>query len=374
MTTEAAPPAEDAVLEQERWNLEPLVDGGGEEAVRALFDETAAEAEKFAAAYRGKVAELDASGLAAAMTTLAELGDRVGRAGSYAALAFSVDTMNPERGALLQEVQERGAAIETTLLFFDLEWTDLDDERAEELLGSPELDFCRHHLRTMRRYRPHLLSEPEEKILTETGVTGRSAFGRLFTELMSAVTVEVPNSDEPVELMVALSNLQSPDRELRAATAEGVTAALDPGLRTRAFIFNTLLQDKSTKDRLRSYPHWLAARNLSNEASDESVEALVEAVVGRYEIARRWYRLKAKLLGLERLAHYDRMAPVAEVEQTIAYADARKLVLECYESSPPSSAPPPPSSSPATTSTRRRRRASAAAPSAPTRSPRATRT
>ena len=214
------------------------------------------------------------------MRTLEKFSDRVGRAGSYAALAFSVDTMTPERGALLQEVQERGAAIETTLLFFDLEWTELDDERAEELLASSELDFCRHHLRTMRRYRPHLLSEPEEKILTETGVTGRSAFGRLFTELMSAITVEVSNSEEPVELMVALANLQSPDRDLRAATAEAVTQALDPGLRTRAFIFNTLLQDKATKDRLRSYPHWLAARNLSNEASDESVEALIEAVVG----------------------------------------------------------------------------------------------
>jgi oligoendopeptidase F len=109
-----------------------------------------------------------------------------------------------------------------------------------------------------------------------------------------------------------------------------VTKALEPGLRTRAFIFNTLLQDKSTKDRLRSYPHWLAARNLANEASDESVEALIEAVVSHYELARRWYRLKAKLLGLDKLAYYDRMAPVATEEQRIGYADARELVLDCY--------------------------------------------
>ena len=136
MTTEAAPPAEDAALTEARWNLDPLVDGGGDDAVRALFDETAADAEKFAETYRGKVAGLDAAGLAEAMRTLAEIGDRVGRAGSYAALAFSVDTLDPERGALLQEVQERGAVIETTLLFFDLEWTELDEERAEELLAS----------------------------------------------------------------------------------------------------------------------------------------------------------------------------------------------------------------------------------------------
>jgi len=86
---------------------------------------------------------------------------------------------------------------------------------------------------------------------------------------------------------------------VRRSTAEAVTAALGPGLRTRAFLFNTLLVDKATDDRLRSYPHWLAARNLANEASDESVQALIEAVRGRYEVARRWYRLKARLLGIE---------------------------------------------------------------------------
>ena len=313
MTTETPQPdtpEQDAELEAARWNLEPLVDEAGTEGAIALLDQAQERADAFAERYRGKLAELDAGGLAEAMNALADLGDIIGRAGSYAALGFSVDTASPERGALLQRVQERGAAIETAILFFDLEWTELDDDRAEELLADEQLAFCAHHLRTMRRYRPHLLSEPEEKILTETGVTGPSAFGRLFTELISAIAVEVPDSEEPVELMVALSHLQSPDRELRRVTAENVTAALEPGLRTRAYIFNTLLQDKSAKDRLRSYPHWLAARNLANEASDESVEALIEAVVGRYEIAQRWYRLKAKLLGIERLAHYDRMAPV----------------------------------------------------------------
>ena len=161
-------------------------------------------------------------------------------------------------------------------------------------------------------------------------MTGRSAFGRLFTEQISSVTVSLPDADEPMPLMEALSRLQDPDRDRRAEAAAGVTEALKDGLRTRAYIFNTLLQDKSTKDRLRSYEHWLAARNLSNEASDESVEALVEAVVSHYELARRWYRLKAKLLGLEKLAHYDRMAPVAAKEQRIGYADARELVLDCY--------------------------------------------
>ena len=145
-------------------------------------------------------------------------------------------------------------------------------------------------------------------------------------------------------------------------------------MRTRAYVFNTLLADKATKDRLRDYPHWLASRNLSNEASDESVEALIEAVVGRYELARRWYRLKARLLGLDRLAYWDRMAPVSDTEERIPYDEAREIVLDCYRASRPSSARRPAPSSRTATSTARRGRASAAARSARTRCPRSTRT
>jgi oligoendopeptidase F len=198
------------------------------------------------------------------------------------------------------------------------------------LLAADEIGFCRHHLRTARRYRPHQLTEPEERVMTETDVTGSSAFQRLFTEQTSALMVELDDADEPMPLMEALSRLQDPDRELRKSTAAAVTASLEPDLRTRAFIFNTLLQDKSTKDRLRSYEHWLASRNLANEASDESVEALIDAVVSSYELARRWYRLKAKLLGVDRLAHYDRMAPVTDDAPRVPYDDARALVLDCY--------------------------------------------
>ena len=320
----------DNALADARWDLEPLVDGGGPDRALAMLDEAKRGADRFADAYRKNITELDAPGIAAAMRELEEIFDLVGRAGSYAALRFAIDTQDPERGALLQQVRERGAAIETALLFFDLEWNGLDDERAEELIGADELERWRHHLRTLRRFRPHQLSEPEERILTEVDVTGSSAFRRLFTEQISAVTVALVDLDAPVPLMEALSRLESPDRDRRAAAASAVTASLGPGLRARAYIFNTLLADKATKDRLRSYEHWLASRNLANEASDESVAALVEAVVSRYEVARRWYRLKARLLGIDRLAYYDRMAPVAATERTIAYAEARELVLDCY--------------------------------------------
>jgi oligoendopeptidase F len=133
-----------------------------------------------------------------------------------------------------------------------------------------------------------------------------------------------------VALEVALSCLFSPEREVRRHAAERVTEALEPGLRVRGFVLNTLLAEKMVDDRLRRYPHWLASRNLANEASDESVAALIDAVSSRYELPRRWYRLKARLLGLDRLADYDRMAAVTGEDETIPWSEARDLVLDSY--------------------------------------------
>ncbi|HXN38605.1 MAG TPA: M3 family oligoendopeptidase [Solirubrobacteraceae bacterium] len=336
--TASAEPTEDPELQQTAWDLEPLVDGEGEAGVKRRMGHALERAQAFAASYAGKLAQLDSAGLREAMGELAAIYELVGRGGYYAALRFSTDTADPANGALLQWVQEQETALQTTLLFFELEWAALPDERAEELLAGDGLDFCAHHLRNLRRYRDHLLSEPEEKILAEKALTGASAWTRLFEELSSAIEVQLPaadGADERVALDVALSRLALADRDIRRSTAQAVTEALAPGLRTRAFLFNTLLADKATDDRLRSYPHWLAARNLANEASDESVQALIEAVRGRYEIPRRWYRLKARLLGVERLADYDRMAAVTEDETTFGFAQAREIVLDCYASFSP---------------------------------------
>jgi oligoendopeptidase F len=327
------------------WDLSELIDLGAagidataesdEEAVDALLDAADAAAESFAADLEGRVAELDGPALVEAMRRLERISELAGRALNYAHLRFAGNTGDPAIGALLQRASERGTRIETRLVFFDLEWVAIDDERAEELLATAGLDFCRHHLRMERRYRPHLLTAPEERIVTELSVTGRGAWSRLFDELTSAIRVELPDADEPVSLDVALSGLFDPERERRRVVAEAVTAALEPGLRTRAYTFNTLLQDKATMDRLRSYPHWLATRNLANEASDESVEALIAAVRGRNELARRWYRTKARLLGVERLADYDRMAAVGADEEQVGWEDGRTIVLETFGSVSP---------------------------------------
>ncbi len=321
------------------WDLETLIEGTDVDALLDRSDELTDQIET----YRGRVTELDAAELAAAMRTMADLQEVQGRVGYYAMLRFSENTADPERGALMMKVQERSTTLATRLVFFELEWASVDEARVEELLADPQLDFCAHHLRSMHLYREHMLSEPEEQLLTEKSVSGGSAWVRLFDEQTSAITVDLPaalvggEGDEPVTvpLEAGLSMLQAPDRDLRRTAAEAVTAGLEPGLRTRAFIFNTLLLDKSVDDRLRRYPTWISERNLSNEASDESVQALVDAVVGRYDLPQRWYALKAKVLGLDRLADYDRMASVAEDETSIGWDEARTVVLDAYRSFSP---------------------------------------
>jgi oligoendopeptidase F len=332
----SAPDVTDPQLDAVAWDLSHLLDGAGTDGrepaavVDSMLDDAQRRADAFAEAHAGRIGELDGPGLVATMHELADMQDVLGRAASYVMLCFSENTADPARGALLQRMQEKATAIETRLLFFELEWAALDDERAEELLAADGLDFARHHLRTARRYRPHLLSEPEEKVFAEKALTGRTAWTRLFEEQASAITVDLQEGGDPVSLEVALSRLFAPDRDVRRHAAERVTSALEPGLRVRGYVLNTLLADKMVEDRLRHHPHWLHSRNLSNEASDESVQALIDAVRGRYELPRRWYRLKARLLGVDRLADYDRMAAVTDADERVEWPQARELVLDSY--------------------------------------------
>jgi len=311
------------------WDLAPLLPAPADEGLDELLDRADARADELAKT-RGHVAELDAAGLATFMHGLAELLDVVGRAASFVGLEFATDTTDPARGARMQRVEERSTAIQTKMLFFELEWAAVPDQQADALLADERLSFARHHLRSARRYRPHLLTEPEEVILTEKVMTGRSAWERLFEEQVSAIGVELDG--ETTTLEAALGLLHAPDRDVRRAAAEAVTSGLAPGLRTRAYVLNTLLSDKAVDDRLRHYATWIASRNLANEAGDASVEALIAAVQRRNAIPQRWYALKAQLLGIPRLADYDRMASVSDAEAEVGWDAAKELVLDAYGS------------------------------------------
>ncbi len=315
------------------WDIDSIIPAGS--STEELYE----EAERLATgleALRGRVGTLAAGELAEAMTTLGQIEDRLSRASNHAQLAFSTDTADPARGAAIALNQQRSTEIRAKLIFFELEWAAADDAHVEALLADPRLSFCDHYLATQRLMRHHLLTEPEETVLAEQQQTGAGAWARLFDELSSAIEPQLPEAmGGTVPLMLALSHLAQGNREARQAAANAVTTALQPGLRTRAFVFNTLLQDKSLSDRRRNFPSWISSRNLANEASDESVQALVDAVVSRYDIPQRWYRLKAGVLGLEQIADFDRMASVAGDQRPYGWKEATRLVRDAYESFSP---------------------------------------
>ena len=323
MTTTEITGAEDVA-----WDLSDLYEGGDDPRLEADVQESEQAGAAFRERYHGRVAELSAAELADAIAERERIESILTRAAYFAHLDFSTNMADPARGALVSRLTEEGAALDTQLLFFGLEIADLDDDAVETLLAGPELEKWSHWIRSLRKFRPYLLSEPEEKIFTEKSVSGVSAWGRLYEEVLGALRIDIDG--EEVGFEEAMSKLYSPDREERKGAAESVTRALEPGLRTRTFIFNTILQDKAIDDRLRGYPTWLSSRNLRNETTDEAVEALVDATVSRYDVVQRYYRLKAGLVGIDRVTYYDRFAPISEDTTKVSWGEARDVVVEAY--------------------------------------------
>lgn len=309
-----------------QWDLTDLYATPG--ALRSDVEALQEDAQAFASTHRGQVATYDAGALASMLDTYETLMDRAGRAHAYAFLRWATDTNDDERGALLQYVREQYAQIQQQVLFVEVEWAQVDDARAEALYNDEALSDYKHYLDVEHKQAEHVLSEPEEQVLSEKNVTGHSAWTRFFDETLSRQRYTV-DGDEMSQQEI-LSQLYEPDRDVRRTAAEAFTKGLVEQQRPLTFVFNTVLADKASTDRLRGYDHWLQARNASNQVEHEMVEALIEAVTGRYDLSGRFYQIKKKLLGLDTMYDYDRYAPIQEATTTYEWGDARSLVLDAY--------------------------------------------
>ncbi|GAB4546568.1 MAG: M3 family oligoendopeptidase [Anaerolineae bacterium] len=314
------------------WDLSIFYKSIDDPAIATDLEAVRLRAEKFAETYRGKVATLSATELAAALAELEQIYEQSGKISSFASLNWQTDTINPQFGAMLQKVREAGAQLEQILLFFTLEWTMVSDEHAR-IADDPALAKYAHYLKSQLRYRPHLLSEPEEKILSEKEVTGKDAWSRFFGEVVNAIEFEWEGQKVPQSIV--LRGLYLPEREKRQAAADSVTAGLRPNLRILTYVFNTLLAEKASDDRLRKYPTWITSRNLSNETTDEAVQALVDAVTNRYDIVARYYHVKKQLLGVDTLYDYDRYAPLPGAESRYSWDEARQIVITAFNAFSP---------------------------------------
>ena len=278
--------------------------------------------------YRGKVAELGPEQLLEAVRMLEEIYERAEKLLAYAYLEFSTRTLDAGASAFFQSMKEFSSQIRRDTLFFRLEWTKIEDGPAEALTKSAALSKYAHYLASLRRYRPHLLSEPEERILAEKSPAGSSAWEALFDKMLGRLRF---GEKEKTQSEV-LAGLYSADREERKRAAAELSDGLQTLLLPLTHIFNTVLLDKSIDDRLREYPHWLSSRNLDNEIGDATVSALVSAVCSRYDLVERYYFLKKKLLGYDELFDYDRYAPVCtQTGEGISWEEAREIVLTSFE-------------------------------------------
>jgi oligoendopeptidase F len=249
---------------------------------------------------------------------------------SYAQLCFSGDGGDAVIGQFYQSVSERVTAISSHLLFFTLELNRLDEAALEAKLKDPALSRWRPWLRDLTVFRPHQLSDEVEKLLHEKEVTGRSAWSRLFDETIAGLRVTV--GEEKLTVSSALNKLSDRDREARKAAAAGISAVFSENTRLFSLITNTLAKDKEIIDTWRRYPRPTSYRNRSNMVEDEVVDALTTAVTGDYaRLSHRYYALKAKWLGLEKMEHWDRNAPLPEDQDgSIPWDEARDRVLGAY--------------------------------------------
>ncbi len=326
----AAPQERPTSAENVIWDLSVFYDGFDDPRLEADIERLDGLAESFQSSWRGNVAQMTASDFVKAYQQLEAIYDLRGRLGAFAFLNFSTDTAQPAYQAAVARVEELESRLSQQMVFFDLEWNALDDAHAKAILDDPAIADYRYYLEAERRYRPHNLSEAEEQISIEKSVTGSSAWTRFFTQLTSAFRFDWLG--EQVNMTFVLNKLRDADRDTREMAWRKLTDKLHEKQMELTFIFNTLALDKANSDRRRGYASWVSARNLSNKASDEVVEALVQTVTSNYDLVARHYHLKRALLGYEELYDYDRYAPLnlKESEAFYTWEEARDIVLAAF--------------------------------------------
>lgn len=316
------------------WNLSDLYLNLEDPQIEKDFKDAFSKAKSFEEKYRGKINSetMTPTFLLKAVKELESISEQTGKLISYAYLMFATDTSNTKHGAFLQSIQEKTTEIRKHLMFFELEWIALPDEIANHLLEDEVLSRYSHFLQSERRYKPHKLNEPEEKILDEKANTGSRAFMRLFDEVINNIRFKVKLDSRIKHLSEAetLALLYDTDRNKRKAGAIGLTKGLKENAHVLTYIFNILVQDHTSNDRLRSFTDPMASRHLDNEIDKPTVDALMTSCEKNFDMVEKYYNLKKRLLGLKKFHDYDRYSPIFPERKTIGYKESKEIVLEAF--------------------------------------------
>ena len=317
------------------WDLSDLYPGPRSEEVRRDLEQAAAAAEALHEEFAGRVGDLDGETLADLIARYEAIKETLERLTSYAYLVYCTAMDDAETAQFFQTVREETTATESRLLFLTLELNRIEDDALADKLKAPALARYAPWVRDVRAFRPFQLSDEVERLLLEKQVAGRAAWMRLFDETMAALRFSVRG--ESLSSAEALNLLSDKDREVRKEAAQALGTVLGENVRTFALITNTLAKDKEIEDQWRGFERPISARNLGNRVEDEVVDALIAAVeAAAPRLAHRYYALKARWMGVDRLDYWDRNAPLPEDDdRTVGWDEAISTVLAAYRAFSP---------------------------------------
>ena len=317
------------------WDLSDLYPAPDSDALRRDLDQAAAAAEALHEEFAGRVADLNGGALGGLIARYEAIQETLERLTSYAYLVYCTAMDDAETAQFFQTVREETTTIGSRLLFLTLELNRIEDDALADKLQAPALARYAPWVRDVRAFRPFQLSDEVERLLHEKQVAGRAAWMRLFDETMAAL--RFPVSGEALTSADALNLLSDKEREVRKAAAQALGTVLGENVRTFALITNTLAKDKEIEDQWRGFERPISARNLGNRVEDEVVDALIAAVEeSAPRLAHRYYALKARWMGVDRLDYWDRTAPLPEDDdRLIGWDEAAETVLAAYRAFSP---------------------------------------
>lgn len=312
------------------WDLSDLYAGPDSPALKADLDQAEKDGIAFAKQYEGKLAKLSGADLAKAIAVYERIDEALSKIMSYAGLLYASNMADPAIGRFYQGMNERVTAISVHLLFFTLEINRLEEHEIQAKLRDKALAAYSPFIRDTRVFRPHQLSDEVEKVLMEKQVVGRASWMRLFDEHLA--DLRFPVRDKELTSAEALNLLSSTDPALRRDAAQALGAVLGKNQRIFAHIMNTLIKEKEIEDRWRSYAQPWSARNMGNHVEDEVVDALLSSVRTAYpRLSHRYYALKAKWFGQDKLDYWDRNAPLpGDDDAKISWEEAKRIVSNAY--------------------------------------------
>lgn len=318
-------------LTQTKWSLADLYPGFNTPELESAFDVIEEQVTSFEGLRANLIPDMPADHFVDIVRASEEMTRVANKLYAFAGLSFAADTQDQAAQSLQARVQQFLADMENRTLFFSLWWKDLDQENAKRLMDASG-DY-RYYLEEMRHFKPHTLSEPEEKVVNLKNVTGSQALITLYSSITNRYVFKVEVEGEVQELTRGqlMAIVQGPDPDLRATAYRELYRVFGDDGPILGQMYQTRVRDWRNENlTLRKFSNPMAVRNLTNDIPDKAVDTLLDVARKNTGIFQRYFKMKAKVLGMEKLRRYDIYAPVVKAEKEFEFASAAQMVLDSF--------------------------------------------